>query len=129
MPATLTTSSLNTNDVDAFACRQVPGAVLTDAPVVLADGSRAWLLRQLGRDFTALVFGEAPAWLAEFPEVSTLVVGKEVVDASGLVRERLDAAPGTLYLIRPDQHICARWKSPTRERFSSALARATAKAH
>ncbi len=129
VPATLTTSSLNTNDVDAFACRQVPGAVLTDAPVVLADGSRAWLLRQLGRDFTALVFGEAPAWLAEFPEVSTLVVGKEVVDASGLVRERLDAAPGTLYLIRPDQHICARWKSPTRERFSSALARATAKAH
>ena len=126
VPATLTSSPLNTPDVDVFGGRQVPGAVLTDAPVALADGHDGWLLRQLGQDFTALVFGEAPAWLAEFPEVSQLVVGRDVVDASGLVLERLDAEPGTLYLIRPDQHICARWKQPTREHFSSALARAVA---
>ena len=126
VPATLTSSPLNTPDVDVFGGRQVPGAVLTDAPVALADGQDGWLLRQLGQDFTALVIGEAPAWLAEFPEVSQLVVGRDVVDASGLLLERLDAEPGTLYLIRPDQHICARWKQPTREHFSSALARAVA---
>jgi 3-(3-hydroxy-phenyl)propionate hydroxylase len=126
VPATLTASSLNTGDVDVFAGRQVPGAVLTDAPIVLADGRSSWLLRQLGSDFTALVFGDAPSWLADFPDVKPLVVGNDVIDASGLVHARLDASPGTLYLIRPDQHICARWKSPTRAGFTSALARATA---
>ncbi len=126
VPATLTSSPLNTPDVDVFAGRQVPGAVLTDAPVLLADGQEGWLLRQLRQGFTALVFGEAPAWLAEFPEVFALFVGKDFVDTKGLVVERLDAGPGTLYLIRPDQHICARWKQPTREHFSLALARATA---
>jgi 3-(3-hydroxy-phenyl)propionate hydroxylase len=126
VPATLTSSPLNTPDVEVFGGRQVPGAVLTDAPVVLADGQEGWLLRQLGHGFTALVFGEAPAWLCEFPDVAQLVLGKDVVDAQGLLGKRLDAEPGTLYLIRPDQHICARWKQPTREHFNSALARAMA---
>lgn len=127
VPATLRTSPLNTADVDTFSGQQVPGAVLTDAPVVLADGSNGWLLRQLGSDFTALVFGEVPNWLREVDAVKTLVVGKDVLDKSGILHDRLDATQGTVYLIRPDQHICARWARPTRKLFESALARATAK--
>jgi hypothetical protein len=33
----------------------VPGAVTTDAPLQLAEGTGSWLLRQLGSGFTALV--------------------------------------------------------------------------
>jgi 3-(3-hydroxy-phenyl)propionate hydroxylase len=31
-------------------------------------------------------------------------------DVEGLARTRYDATPGTFYLIRPDQHVCARWR-------------------
>jgi 3-(3-hydroxy-phenyl)propionate hydroxylase len=31
-------------------------------------------------------------------------------DVEGLARTRYDATPGTFYLIRPDQNVCARWR-------------------
>src|SRR5450631_487927 len=55
VPATLHGSTLNTPDAEAFAGRMVPGAAAADAPVVRADGSSSWLLRELGTGFTALV--------------------------------------------------------------------------
>ena len=33
---------------------------------------------------------------------------------------------GTAYLFRPDQHVCARWRSPTLAGVQAALKRATA---
>ena len=30
-----------------------------------------------------------------------------------LAAQRYDAQPGTVYLLRPDQHVCARWRQPT----------------
>jgi 3-(3-hydroxy-phenyl)propionate hydroxylase len=45
-------------------------------------------------------------------------------DAEGLLARRYDARPGTFYLLRPDQHVCARWR-----RFDPDLVRmATARA-
>lgn len=124
VPATLHSSSLNTADVDAFQGRMVPGAPLTDAPVQRA-GQDTWLLRSLAPEFTLLVFGEAPVWAATLPHVSVLRVGKDIADTQGLVAQRLDAPPGTAYLIRPDQHVCARWRHPTEAAVRAALARAT----
>ncbi|MEJ8813062.1 FAD-dependent oxidoreductase [Variovorax ureilyticus] len=126
VPAVIGKSPLNTPDVDAFKGAQVPGAVLTDAPVTLANGQTSWLLRELGVDFTLLVFAEAPAWTRDLPFVRTLVVGKDVLDPEGLLASRLDAVPGTAYLIRPDQHVCARWREPTRARVMAAMDTATA---
>jgi 3-(3-hydroxy-phenyl)propionate hydroxylase len=128
VPAVIGNSPLNTPDAeaDAFKGPQVPGAVLTDAPITLADGGSSWLLRELGTDFTLLVFAEAPAWTHDLPFIRTLVVGKDVLDPSGLLASRLDAAPGTAYLIRPDQYICARWREPSRARVMAAMDTATA---
>ena len=125
VPATLHESTLNTPDGDAFAGTQVPGAVLSDAPVATAAGP-SWLLRELGPDFTLLVWGEAPAWASALPHVSVRRIGSDLEDSEGLVAQRLDATPGAAYLIRPDQHVCARWRTPTEAAVRAALARATA---
>ncbi|GAA4417375.1 FAD-dependent oxidoreductase [Acidovorax lacteus] len=125
VPATLHNSPLNTPDRDAFAGTQVPGAVLTDAPVT-AQGQNGWLLRQLGPAFTLLVFGDAPAGCETLPHLQVLRVGIDLQDASGLLAQRLDARPGTAYLIRPDQHVCARWRQPTASDVRAALSSATA---
>jgi 3-(3-hydroxy-phenyl)propionate hydroxylase len=125
VPATLTHSLLNTPDGDVFAGRQLPGAPLADAPVQTPDGAPAWLLRCLGPDFTLLFFGDAPAWAADLPQVKLLRMGVELHDAQGLLAQRLDATPGTAYLVRPDQHVCARWRQPTEPAVRAALARAS----
>jgi 3-(3-hydroxy-phenyl)propionate hydroxylase len=124
IPATLHNASLNTPDVDAFQGRMVPGAPLTDAPVH-HEGRDTWLLRSLGQEFTLLVFGDAPAWSASLSNVTVLRLGKDILDAQGLVAQRLDASPGSAYLIRPDQHVCARWRMLSQEAVHAALARAT----
>jgi 3-(3-hydroxy-phenyl)propionate hydroxylase len=126
VPAILRDSPLNTADVDAFAGPMVPGAPLTDAPVVRADGRASWLLRETAPDFTLLVFGPAPGWAQGLPHVTTRAVGHDLLDAQGLVAQRLDATPGTAYLIRPDQHVAARWRQPTEAAVRAALATATA---
>jgi 3-(3-hydroxy-phenyl)propionate hydroxylase len=48
-----------------------------------------------------------------------------IVDAQGLMAKRYDARPGTTYLLRPDQHVVARWRSLTDSAVQAALARAT----
>ncbi|MFY3382752.1 FAD-dependent oxidoreductase [Paracidovorax sp. MALMAid1276] len=128
VPATLHTSPLNTPDTDTFAGTQVPGAVLLDAPLE-KHGQPTWLLRELGPDFTLLVFGAAPAWAQGLPHVKVLQMGPDVADPQGLAAQRLDATPHTAYLVRPDQHVCARWRAPTEAAVRSALARATASVH
>ena len=126
VPATLHASPLNTPDADAFAGTLVPGAVLLDAPLRGRGGAATWLLRELGQDFTLIVFGMAPDWARTQTQVQVLQIGVDVHDAEGLATQRLDALPGTAYLVRPDQHVCARWRAPTEAAVRAALARATA---
>ena len=47
------------------------------------------------------------------------------VDAKQRFAERFDAQPGSTWLIRPDQHIAARWRSFNAHALQMALARAT----
>ncbi|MHA1189122.1 MAG: FAD-dependent oxidoreductase, partial [Alphaproteobacteria bacterium] len=87
-----------------------PGAPASDAP--LADG---WLLDRLGGAFTVMAIGCAVPVLANIDGVAveTLVItahGDADDDADGLVRARYCGDGQTaFYLIRPDQHIVARW--------------------
>jgi 3-(3-hydroxy-phenyl)propionate hydroxylase len=123
VPATLRETSLNTPDRDSFTGLMMPGAPAVDAP--LPGGG--WLLRQLaGNGFAALVFGgDAAAVTAG----STGLVPVQVLHlpAEGVVAQRYDAQPGTVYLLRPDQHVCARWREPSAANVAAALTRALAR--
>ncbi|WP_454827034.1 FAD-dependent oxidoreductase [Paraburkholderia xenovorans] len=146
VPAVLRDSPLNTADSDHFEGAMVPGASCADAPVQVA-GQPAWLLQQLGQQFTGLLFcGEqsvdqatraALDALRSGPIPLKLVVvtrdaaqfgasaGVQVAhDIEGLAHARYDAKPGTFYLIRPDQHVCARWRKVAVGDVESALKRA-----
>jgi 3-(3-hydroxy-phenyl)propionate hydroxylase len=122
VPATLRESTLNTPDRDTFAGAMVPGAPAVDAP--LADGS--WLLRRLsGNGFFALVFGGDGTAVSAGAE-GIVPVQPIHLPPEGLAAERYDAKPGTVVLLRPDQHVCARWRAPTAGDVAAALKRALA---
>jgi 3-(3-hydroxy-phenyl)propionate hydroxylase len=149
MPSFLVNSALNTPDTDVFAGDMVPGAPLDDAPVRMA-GQDTWLLDQLGNRFVLLAFvdrieaiGGALAELkAQSAALAAQAVPVEVIwvtahagatpadsvtlhDRDGLMAQRLDARPGSVYLIRPDQHVAARWRTFDPGRLQAALRRAT----
>ena len=49
-------------------------------------------------------------------------------DHSGLVQRRFGAGPGDALLLRPDQHLCARFRGPDAAQIAAAHARAQGKA-
>ncbi len=120
-------SPLNTPDeaADRFACALCPGSPAADAPI-RRGGAPGWLLEELGGDFTLLCFGTAPPGLddVETAPLRVLVVGPEIEDAEGLAARRYDARSGTAYLLRPDQHVAARWRWPEAGKIDAALRRA-----
>ncbi|MFI4932033.1 MAG: FAD-dependent oxidoreductase [Burkholderiales bacterium] len=142
---TLHDSPLNTPDVESFYGAMEPGAPALDAPL-RCDGRDGWLLRQLvSGAFSALVFdGEHAAAVAQAlrqaaeglvsMQVLLIAAGdgarlpgaRTLVDGAGLIRRRYDGAPGTAYLLRPDQHVCARWRHASRDAVRRALQRALA---
>jgi 3-(3-hydroxy-phenyl)propionate hydroxylase len=144
LPAVLHDSPLNTPDAagDSFGCAMTPGAVCADAPVRVA-GVDAWLLNEThGGAFTGLYFcgvGDDPQACAQrvaaLPVNMLIVVPRGVTcladnvrvieDIEGIVAHRFDARPGTFYLLRPDQHVCARWRAFDRKAIEAAMRRAT----
>ena len=129
-PSTLHESTLNTDDADAFAGAMVPGAPAADAPVTLRDGTASSLLAQLGDGFSVLVAGAVPAELQHVDGQGLAVklagIGLDLRDPDGLVAQRYDLQPGTAYLIRPDQHVCARWRRADAGRINAAIRHALA---
>ncbi len=124
---------------DSFAGGVPLGAPCSDAPLE-RQGRAEWLLHHLGFCFTALVFDAAPSseqiegLAALAVPVRTLVLCRHAAteadatglsDTAGLAHDRYDARPGTTYLIRPDQHVAARWRRFDPAAIAAALARAT----
>ena len=50
-----------------------------------------------------------------------------VRDTEGLVASRYDGRPGTVYLMRPDQHVCARFRAFDLPAVEAAVERALAR--
>jgi 3-(3-hydroxy-phenyl)propionate hydroxylase len=121
-------SALNTADADTFAGAMRPGTNCTDAPVTRADGRPGWLLEHLGRGFVLLCFADTTATEVYAGGVAAKVlrVGTDLIDAEGLIAQRYDARAGTVYLIRPDQHVAARWRGFDAARVEAALRRCLA---
>ena len=149
VPAILTGSALNTPDADAFAGDMVPGAPMDDAPVI-DNGADGWLLDKVGDGFFALYFADDPARIdgGTVAALADLSVGPVPVrslvismrpgtvsggvpvleDPKGVAAKRYDARPDTVYLVRPDQHVAARWRSLDPGNVRAAVARATCNA-
>lgn len=146
VPAVLTESRLNTPDTAVFAGDMVPGAAMDDAPMQ-EGGKSFWLLDRVGNQFMALVFVNDPSKvdvvtariyksLADAPiPIEVVLVSPKAgvapeslrvfVDEKSRFSERFDAQPETVYLIRPDQHVAARWRAFDADTVKAALARAT----
>ena len=121
VPCTYDGSPLNGPDVADLPRRTRPGSPAPDAP--LGSG---WLLDKLGGRFQLLAVG-APAPHAldvEGVKIETLRLDPND-DPSGALRERfLGAAPAALYLMRPDQHVAARWTTYAEPEVRAALLKA-----
>ncbi len=132
MPCTLDESPLNTVDEDSFSSKQRPGSPCMDAPVVI-ENEDSWFLNQLGDRFVGLYFVDEESATPE-PVVNqkihidVLTVGNDsanIVDKSGLLQKHYDATPGTFYLIRPDQHVAARWRKYDQSKVEQAITKVT----
>ena len=114
-------SSTDSDHQHLPACSR-PGAAAPDA--ALAD--KQWLLDHLGSNFTLLAIN-ADAPKLELDRIAGIKVNSLQLQASPSLQQRyLGSAPAAYYLIRPDQHICARWRAPERSAISAALLTATA---
>jgi 3-(3-hydroxy-phenyl)propionate hydroxylase len=144
VPAFLTDSSLNASDEDEFTGNMVPGAPMDDAPVGV-EGKKGWLLDQIGNGFQLLYFTDVAERLSgkldelrgltmDAVPVEPVIVSEKAGTASGvrvlhdlmhLVARRYDAREGSVYLLRPDQHVVARWRKFDAHKIRAAVARAT----
>jgi 3-(3-hydroxy-phenyl)propionate hydroxylase len=135
-------SPLDTPDRDSFDGGLPPGSPPLDAPVRI-DDRPGWLLKSLNGGFSGLYFTErapdaaiastlAALNQAPVPVRSVIVAPTPIaggglpvlVDSERLAASRYDAHSGTFYLLRPDQHVCARWRQFDPAAVSAALARA-----
>ena len=108
-------SPLNASDDDSalFTAGPADGAPLPN--VRLADGD--FLLDHLPTRFTLIVRDDADI-TASLP---TLRLPRHAADRLGLTGKT------AALLVRPDQHVCARWTHLTPQRLQAAIARATAR--
>ncbi|MEP6608595.1 MAG: FAD-dependent oxidoreductase [Burkholderiaceae bacterium] len=135
VPTAHCNSVLSTADCDVFGAGVSPGSPAIDSPVsVRAQASS--LLDRLGGRFDLLLFGDEGDFDAlrsasnRDLRVQRITsngqsADRTLCDEKGLAQRRYDACPGTAYLLRPDQHVAARWRSPSIEDVRSALARST----
>jgi 3-(3-hydroxy-phenyl)propionate hydroxylase len=136
-PAVLEASPLNGPDVAEFPRLARPGAACPDAPLQ-RDGRPAWLLDQLGQSFIGLyrlpraglpecVAATAERWRRRAVPLALMAVGDAapaIVDTEGCIASRYGGEPDSLILIRPDQHVAARFLAFDPEAVEAALARA-----
>ena len=122
-PAIYANSPLNTSDDAVWDGGLPPGSPAADAPV---EGG--WLLGQLADGFVALVFGPEPG--AAMPEGVRMVriAPDALADSAGQVAARYGARDGDVVLIRPDQHVAARWHRCDPAAIAAARARALGRA-
>jgi 3-(3-hydroxy-phenyl)propionate hydroxylase len=142
-PHAYTRSALNAGDDDDTRFASGPGHGAPPSNVRL--GADEHLLDHLGGCFELLLFtdhAEVPAPLREVIDeqrrrgvpvritaigAATPVAGADrtLADADARVRERYGVpAAGAAYLLRPDQHVCARWLSLDANRLRSAFVKA-----
>lgn len=129
-------SSLNTitRDEGSFVAGPGPGAPPLECPL-LADGRQDYLTNVFGDDFTLIWYGtngvpsivvdELDRLIGRGCSILLFMIGNAKLPSGapdrlqirranmieGRFAQLYDAAPAAMYLVRPDGHICARWRS------------------
>ncbi|GAB5508120.1 MAG: FAD-dependent oxidoreductase [Rhizobiaceae bacterium] len=112
-----------------------PGEAMSDAPVANGKTGPGWLLGHCGGSFAVMAIdAEIPSGLPD--DLTCIAVtgeparrandGSVLFDVEGLVARRYGA--GNVYLLRPDQHVAARFREPSAGDLVAALERATGRA-
>jgi 3-(3-hydroxy-phenyl)propionate hydroxylase len=120
-PCTYDGSRLNGEDCASMPPKTRPGAPASDAPT-----PQGWLLERLGQTFQLLTIdAEAPETLRAhgltLPRIRLSASGNDVLRA-----RYLGSAASGVYLVRPDQHVAARWERFDEDAVVAALAHALA---
>jgi 3-(3-hydroxy-phenyl)propionate hydroxylase len=134
----------------ALNCRHDDNALFQSGPAHGAPpanvrlGADNFLLDHLGGGFDLLVFGASvpadvqatvKAWQAKGLKLRMLLIGQAtqaegadvcLPEPDGHARARWGVETnGAAYLLRPDQHVCARWLTMDAQRLNAALSQAT----
>jgi 3-(3-hydroxy-phenyl)propionate hydroxylase len=121
--ATVYDSPLSTPDEQSFSGAARLGAPVPDVPLRSSDGCGGFLLEHLSGDFE-LLFVRDGAPPAPPHGIKLKTIGDDRMDSEGLFAARFDATPAATYLLRPDQHLCARWRSYDPQKIAAARRRA-----
>ena len=144
-------SPLNTgiDDSAAFDAGPVPGAVLAECPLTIAcdapgtEPRRAYLTDLIASVFTVLHFCERSHVCADMLELERAMRARKIPfrivllarhlgvagvpmhgwDHTGRLFPMYGANPGTIYLVRPDGHVLARWLKVSTADIAAALER------
>lgn len=140
-------SPLNSMDDPLFKSEGAsPGELSIDASVFGGEDA-VWLLTELGTQFCLLVFVDEPLFFSDKirhlrelacswkPKIKIVFVSDQEIDSkngalilsdkNNTCFKKWAAKPGSVYLIRPDQYIAARWKdSPPLKEIICALEKA-----
>jgi hypothetical protein len=127
----LTNIRIDTRDVRELIS-ELPGAALNEIFILFPDPwpkarhhKRRLINAQTLAMLQALKQGAVPVDSLIVSRQALQVPGlKVLVDAQGWMAKRYDGQPGTTYLLRPDQHVLARWRSLDSARLQTAMARA-----
>jgi 3-(3-hydroxy-phenyl)propionate hydroxylase len=137
-------SPLNEPEDVSWSAGPVPGSVALDCPLTLCerDTPRAGHLTELLEpSFTAVCFTDDKPIRLTGTSVPLRTVtiglrrpqnhgsGEVAWDHSGRLAALYGAAPGTVYLFRPDGHVLGRWHNPSAAAVSRALQRALGASH
>ncbi len=122
LPCTYDGSALNGPDDTALPIGLRPGSPAIDAP--LPDG---WLLDRLGDRFVLLAIGVAVPDTLTIDGITVEVLHLAADAGPQFARRYLGGADSAVYLMRPDQHVAARWRAYDKAAVIAALHTATGK--
>ncbi len=140
-------SPLTRPDLESWPAGPAPGSAALECPVTLCTGqarSEVHFTELLPSCFTAVCFGERERLreqVAELASESRRAVPLRVIgiapgapeaeaaepigwDRAGRLAALYGAAPGSVYLFRPDGHVLSRWRDASAQAVRNALQRA-----